>query len=183
MPLPTYVTKPVAPRVARPIDLTQDARAASFTMADWPKGGWTQKAGSFERNGGGFAIFPKPLGSVQFAIRWQGGKAPAQWLLHYVNEKNFIRCEIGDSGFQAVRVSEGKDTVVLASKRDVRPLQWYQINISIRSDAATLSLHNGTTWEPLGDVAAPGFAETKFGFLVQPGQQLLMSSFEGQSFR
>ena len=82
-----------------------------------------------------------------------------------------------------MRVSEGKDTVVLASNKDVRPLQWYQINIVIRPDVATVTLHNGTTWEPLGDVAAPGFAETKFGFLVQPGQQLLMSSFEGQAFR
>ena len=46
-------------------------------------------------------LFPKPLSYVQFTVHAQGGKTRAHWLLHYVNEKNYIECVIDDDGFQA----------------------------------------------------------------------------------
>jgi hypothetical protein len=152
-------------------------------MADWGKGVWMEKPRYSERDGGGFVLFPKPLGYVQFTVRWQGGKIPAQWLLHYVNEKDYIKCEIGDDGFRAVRVSETKNPEVLASKKGVPKSSWYDIRISIRPDGATLNLQNGKASEPLGEVVEPGFAETKFGFYVQDGQQLYLADFFGRSFR
>jgi hypothetical protein len=168
----------------RPIDLTQAAAPASYNkMADWGKGVWMEKPRYSERDGGGFVLFPKPLGYVQFTVRWQGGKIPAQWLLHYVNEKDYIKCEIGDDGFRAVRVSETKNPEVLASKKGVPKSSWYDIRISIRPDGATLNLQNGKASEPLGEVVEPGFAETKFGFYVQDGQQLYLADFFGRSFR
>jgi hypothetical protein len=60
---------------------------------------------------------------------------------------------------------------------------WYEIRISIRPDGATISLQNGPASEPLGEVAEPGFADTKFGFYVQNGQQLFLSDFFGRSLR
>jgi hypothetical protein len=168
-----------------PIDLTQAVALAppSYKMADWGNGVWMEKRDYFERDGGGFVLFPKPLGYVQFTVRWQGGKTPAQWLLRYVNEKDYIKCEIGDDGFRAVRVSETKSPEVLASKKGVPKSSWYDIRISIRPDGATISLQNGTASELLGEVAEPGFAETKFGFYVQNGQQLYLADFFGRSFR
>jgi hypothetical protein len=169
----------------RPIDLTQAVALAppSYKMADWGKGVWMEKKDYFERDGGGFVLFPKPLGYVQFTVRWQGGKTPAQWLLRYVNEKDYIKCEIGDDGFRAVRVSETKGPEVLASKKGMPKSPWYEIHIVIRSDGATLNLQNGPASELLGEVAEPGFAETRFGFYVQNGQQLYLAHFSGRSFR
>ena len=166
-----------------PIDLKQDPAPASFTVADWGKGVWTAKTSYSERNGAGFVLFPKALGFVQFAIHLQGGMNHPQWLLHYVNERNYIRCEIDDDGFQAVRISETKQPEVLTRKKGVPKQQWYAIKIVTRSDGATLSLHKDATWETLGDVSEPGFAETKFGFYVPTGQQLQLANFNGRAFR
>jgi hypothetical protein len=168
-----------------PIDLTQAAALAppSYKMADWGKGVWMEKTDYSERDGGGSVLFPKSLVYVQFTVRWQGGKTPAQWLLRYVNEKDYIKCEIGDDGFRAVRVSETKGPEVLASKKGMPKSPWYEIHIVIRSDGATLNLQNGPASELLGEVAEPGFAETRFGFYVQNGQQLYLAHFSGRSFR
>ena len=165
------------------VDLTQTAAQPSFTIADWGKGVWTATTGYFERNGGGFILFPTPLGYVQFTTHMQGGKNHAQWLLGYVNEKNYIQCEIDDDGFQVVRVSETKKSEVLATKKGVPKSTWYTIRISIRQNGATFSLQNGNESQPLADVAETGFAGNKFGFYVPSGQQLDLANFEGQSFR
>jgi hypothetical protein len=73
-----------------PIDLTQAVAPRDFTMADWDKGFWTPKNGSFEGKAGVFILFPKQLSFVQFAVRTQGVKTYAHWILHYVNEENYI---------------------------------------------------------------------------------------------
>jgi hypothetical protein len=100
-----------------------------------------------------------------------------------VNEKNYIKCEIGDDGFRAVRISEGKRPEDLAIKKGVPKADWYSIQILIRSDGATLSLQKGAAWEPLGEVSATGFAETRFGFYIPNGQQLYLAHFDGRGFR
>ena len=119
---------------------------------------------------------------MQFTIHSQGGKNRAQWFLNYVNEKNHVRCEIGDDGFQAVRVSELKGPEVLARKKGVAVSQWYTIRILARSEGATVSLLKGADWEVLGEIAASGLAATRFGFFVAEGQQLLMANFSARSF-
>ena len=168
-----------------PIDLTQAPAPprTAFTMADWGKGSGPPRMATQSRTVPGFILFRQPLSYVQFTIRWQGGKAPAQWLLHYVNEKNYIKCEIGDNGFQAVRISEAKGPEELASKKGVPKADWYSIQILIRSDGATLSLQKGAAWEPLGEVSATGLADTRFGFYIPNGQQLYLAHFDGRAFR
>ena len=167
----------------RTIDLTQAAAPPSYKMADWGNGVWMEKTGYSVRDGSGYVLFPNPLGYVQFTVCWQGGKTPAQWLLRYVSEKDYIKCEIGDDGFQAVRVSETKSPEVLASKKGLPKSPWYEIHISLRSDGATISLQTGPKSELLGEVAEPGFAGTRFGFYVQNGQHLYLANFFGRSFR
>jgi hypothetical protein len=165
-----------------PIDLTQSPAPPALKIADWGKGVWVEKSTYSERTAAGFILFPKPLSDVQFTIRLQGGKNHAQWFLNYVNDKNHVRCEINDDGFQAVRVFETKASETLVTKRGVPASQWYTIRIQARSDGASVSLLKGTDWEPLGDVKASGLSATKFGFFVPEGQQLLMANFSGRSF-
>jgi serine/threonine-protein kinase len=165
-----------------PIDLTQSPAPPPLKIADWGKGTWAEKGTYSERTAAGFILFPKPLSYVQFTIHSQGGKNYAQWLLNYVNEKNHVLCEIGDDGFQALRMSEAKGPEIVARKKGVAVSQWYTIRILARSDGATVSLLKGTDWEVLGDVAATGLAATRFGFYVPAGQQLLMANFSGRSF-
>jgi eukaryotic-like serine/threonine-protein kinase len=166
-----------------PIDLKQDPAPPSFGMADWDKGVWTPEGRIFKRTAAGFVIFKKPLSFVQFMVHAQGGKYRAHWLLHYVNEKNYIQCLINDEGiFQALRISETKAPEILAGKNGVPKSDWYTIRISARSDGATISLETDGRSEQLADVKETGFAQTRFGFNVPGGQQLFLASFDGRGF-
>jgi hypothetical protein len=165
------------------IDLTQESALPALGIADWEKGLWSKKGGAFEGKSGGFNIFPKPLSFVQFMVHAQGGKSYAHWLMHYVNEKNYIQCVIDDDGFRAERVTEGKSELLIG-KKGVQKSDWYTIRVVARSDGASISLQKGNNnWEPLADVKANGFAETKFGFNVPGGQQLYLASFDARGFR
>ena len=155
------------------------SRPATIGMADWDKGAWAPKNGSFEAKPEGFILFPKPLSFVQFSVRAQGGKNYAHWLLHYVNEKNYIQCVIDDEGFRATRFSDAKIEVI-ATRKGVAKSEWYAVRIEIRPDSATMSLLRGNAAESLGEITEPGFGQTKFGFLMSPGQQLFLSDFVGR---
>ncbi len=164
------------------IDLKQESALPAVGMMDWEKGLWTKRDKAFEGKSGGFIIFPKPLSFVQFTVHAQGGKSYAHWLLHYVNEKNYIQCVIDDDGFRAERVTDGKSER-LVSKNGVPKLDWYTIRIVTRPDGASISLEKGTNWELLGDLKVTGFAESKFGFNVPGGQQLYLAHFDAQGVR
>ena len=151
-------------------------------MADWGKGVWTQRPTSFERNGGGVVLFPKPLSFVQFTVHAQGGQSYAHWLMRYVNEKNYIQCVIDDDGFRAERVTGDKNEL-LAEKKSVPKSDWYAIQIVIGSDGARVSLQGGANEVLLGDLKSTGFAESKFGFNVPVGQQLYLARFDAQGYR
>ena len=125
-----------------PIDLTQ---AVAPRASRWRTGARVSgpERALTSKESRGFILFPKPLSYVQFTIHAQGGKTRAHWLLHYVNEKNYIQCVIDDDGFRAMRISEAKSEVI-ASKKGVPKSEWYPISIEIRSNGATLSLQKGT---------------------------------------
>ena len=169
------------------IDLTQDRMAPLLTLADWGKGVWRPDPDSHYsvRNGGGIVLFPKPLGIggyVRFTIHWDGGRSGAQWLLHYVNERTYIQCEIDDGNFQALRVSETK-TEPITRKTPVPRSQWYIVQIDASADGAVLTLRaegGGEITEALHD---PGIAGAKFGFNVPSGQRLFIFSFDGRIYR
>jgi hypothetical protein len=164
------------------IDLKQEPALPSFGITDWGKGAWTKSGDSFVRNGGGFVFFPKPVSFVQFMVHAQGGKSYAHWLMHYVNEKNYIQCIIDADGFRAERVTEGKSETV-ASKKGVAKADWYSIQILTGSGGAKVSLQRGANWEVLSEVKETGFAESTFGFNVPGGQQLYLASFDARGYR
>jgi hypothetical protein len=165
---------------ARQIDLTQAVAPRDFAITDWDKGIWKPTSTYYEGKSG-LILFPKPLSYVQFTVHAQGGKAGVHWLLHYVNEKNYIECVIDDDGFEASRISDGKSEV-MAPKKTVAKADWYSISIEIRSNGATLSLQKGASSELLLELREPGFGGTRFGFKVPSGQQLFMSGFLGRPF-
>ncbi len=164
------------------IELKQELALPTFGIADWGKGVWTSSAGAYERNGGGFILFPKPLSFVRLMVHAQGGKSHAHWLMHYVNDKNYIQCAIDDDGFRAERITDGKSEVLLI-KKGVPKANWYTIQILTRPDGVNISLQKGSAWESLGDLRVTGFAESKFGFNVPGGQQLHLAYFDARGFR
>jgi hypothetical protein len=102
-----------------------------------------------------------------------------------VNENNYIRCEIDDDGFQAVRILAGKESETLIGTKTVPSPKsdWYRIRISAGPDRAALDLQEGDQWDRLGELPERGFAETQFGFYVPRGQGLQLADFDGRPFR
>jgi len=173
-------TGPISWDTVAPIDLEQELAPPPVGIKDWENGVWTPAGSYVKRTAPGFVSFPKPLSYVLFTVNRQGGKAPIQWRLQSGNERNYIRCELGDDGFQAVRVSETNANEVLNGKKYVAKADWYTISISVQGDIAAVRLHNGTNTELLGNLPAKG-AETKFGFYIYPEQQLHLATFEGRA--
>jgi serine/threonine protein kinase len=174
-----------------PIDLAQSPAAKpsasrQLTMADWSPGSWSEANGYVSRKAAGVVLFPKPVGngSIQFTIRWEGGKGHAQWVLNYLNDKNYLSCELDDQGFQVTRFSEGKSPEILTKKKPVLKAAWYYIKIDLESDRIIHRLQKiGGAFEPLDSLPTAGLREGKFGFIIAPGQQLSLANFSAVSDR
>jgi hypothetical protein len=111
-----------------------------------------------------------------FSIRWEGGasllsRSHAQWALNYVDDKNFLLCELDDGGFQ---VGKAKRTPIAKQSS-------YTIRISIKPDGIVQELQTGLGgWKPLSTVPVTTVAGGKFGFLVPHGQTLFLANFSFQ---
>jgi hypothetical protein len=168
-----------------PIDLAQSPAAKpsaspQLTMADWSPGSWSEASGYVSRKVAGVVLLPKPVGngSIQFTIRWEGGKGHAQWVLNYLNDKNYLSCELDEQGFQVTRFSEGKNPEILTKKKPVSKAPWYYIKIDLGPDRIIHRLQKSDgTFEPLDSLPTAGSREGKFGFIIAPGQQLSLANF------
>src|SRR4029077_10613133 len=134
-----------------------------WSIKDWV--GWTAVDDYVTRSVAGPVFYPKPLGtgSVQFAIR-STGKGHAQWLLQYVNDKNYLLCDLDDRGFQVTRISDGSREIVTKTK-PVSKSDWYTIRIDVAQDRITHKLQKNGTFELL-DSFPSGLKEGRFGFLI-----------------
>ena len=171
------------------IDVTQEAAKQtdappSFTIKDWEPGIWRAVDTHFARNVRGTVLFPKSLGtgSVQFAIRSEGRKGNPQWLLHYMNDKNYLLCELDDHFFQITRVSEGNRSEPL-TKKPVSKSDWYFIRVEVEPDRIIHKLQKNGAFELLDTLPGSGLNQGRFGFIIANGQQISIANFLGTSDR
>ena len=164
------------------IDLKQEPALPPFGIADWEQGALDEERRSLRKKRRRSHSLPEAAQFRPVSVHAQGGKSYAHWLMHYVNEKNYIQCVIDDDGFRAERVTDGK-IELLASKKGVPKADWYAIQILTRSDGARVSLQRGAALELLGDLKATGFSDAKFGFNVPNGQQVYLAYFDARGFR
>src|SRR6185436_8294263 len=125
---------------ANPIlDLTQvrekpvAAAPPALTIADWGPGVWLFEQGWHQRKATGRVAFPKPLGTgiLDFSIRWVG-KGRVQWFLNYLDENNYLLCELSDSNFQIERFVQGQKPKAPLTKTLVPKRESYTIRISLK---------------------------------------------------
>lgn len=172
-----------------PEDLVRAAPAA-LTIVDWGSGIWTNEDGWYQRKLPGPIIFPKPLGTglIQFSVRWEGGarllaKGHVQWVLNYVDNKNYLLCELDDAGFQVESVTQGQKSKVMTKNIPVAKQPTYTIQIRVTQDKITQELQDGTSWKLLSTVPIGAAAKGKFGFLIPAGQTLSLANFSVQPDR
>ena len=173
-----------------PISLSQapakpGAAVPPMTMADWGQGIWSAGNRYATRKVSGVVLFPKlvGLGSIQFAIHWDGGKGGGQWVLNYLNGRSYLSCELDDQGFQVVRISEGKHEI-LTKKKPVPKAEWYTIRIELEPDRIVHRLQkDGGAFELLDSLPVASSVDGKFGFNISNKQQLSLANFSAFSAR
>lgn len=176
-----------------PIDLTQTPEtvplAPRITIDDWGSGIWTVGAGWYLRRIPGQVLLPKPFGTgvIYFSVHWDSGarkpgsgRAHVQWVLNYVDAKNYLLCELDDTGFQAEKVNAGQEPKTSAKKTPVAKQQSYTIRIRVRQDEITQDLQEGGGWKPLGTVPITAAPNGKFGFIISQGQTLFLANLSIQ---
>jgi serine/threonine-protein kinase len=170
-----------------PIDVSQDPvkqieHHPIPPIREWPSGTWSAADNYVTSTSVGSVLSPKPLGvgTVQFSIRLSA-KGRGQWVLQYINDRNYLLCELDDHSFQVTRVSDGNREIVTRNKA-VAKSDWYTIRIDVAPDRITHRLQKNGSFEPLDSFPAV-FKEGRFGFLIAGGQPVSIANFSGVSDR
>jgi len=122
--------------------------------------------------------------SIQFAIHLGANKGHAQWVLQYLNNKNYLLCDLDHEGFQVTSITEGDGAEVLTRKKAVSKRDWYQIRIELTADHIIhrLMAENGA-FDLLDNLPRSVANEGRFGFNILPTQPLSLSNFSGSADR
>lgn len=160
--------------------------SAPYEIGDWGPSIWSGENGWFLRKVAGPVLFPQTVGKgvIQFSVRWEGGsrlglgKGHVQWVLNYVDAKNYLLCELEETSFQIETVTQGQKPKSITKKISIRKQMNYTIRITLKPDGITHELMDGSNASkmraaiPIGPVAGG-----KFGFLIPGGQTLFLANF------
>jgi eukaryotic-like serine/threonine-protein kinase len=167
----------VAAGQSRKIDLSLDP--AGMDKWDDPSG-WKQENGTYIRKGGGFVLFgAKPSSGIfSFAVSLEKGKR-LQWVLNFLDEANYVRCEIDDKYFYRSVVRNGQATDEVKTPHKFQKKNLEAIQIRVASGEIVHLIKDGENWSVLDKWTAPGsnVASGKFGFYLPGKDQIAIANF------
>jgi len=180
-PPPAPKPEPVAPKAPPPV------RASSMEGFDGLDSWMKQDNGVWRHKGGGFLTYKLPSqGVFTFAIYlvkggslFRGGRV--RWVTDYVDSKNYVLSELDENSLTVRDFVNGKSTEHGKFKHtvDSKDKAW-AVQIEISSDTLIQRIQKDQQWITLDTWTKPEhkFAEGKFGFLVQGGDEIGVSDFK-----
>src|SRR5581483_808464 len=150
-------------------------------MEGWvdPKG-WNPDAGWYKRKGGGFVLY-KTKCLFQFTARRADrrffGSRRLQWVVNYVDQKNYILFQIDKEKVSWRTFSDGKpgpETKV--PHHGVVVNDAYQLQIDMRSGRVETAVYNGKDWQRV-DGGIPSLPNGRFGFFVPGNDEVWINEF------
>jgi hypothetical protein len=180
-PPPAPKPEPVAPKAPPPV------RASSMEGFDGLDSWMKQDNGVWRHKGGGFLTYKLPSqGVFTFAIYlvkggslFRGGRV--RWLTDYVDSKNYVLSELDENSLTVRDFVNGKSTEHGKFKHtvDSKDKAW-AVQIEISSDTLIQRIQKDQQWITLDTWTKPEhkFADGKFGFLVQGGDEIGVSDFK-----
>ncbi len=160
---------------------TLDLSLAPNGMSKWDDpGGWKQERDSFIRKGGDFVLYGVVPTSGTFAFSAMQTKGRLlQWVLNYVDPKNYVLFQMDDKNFYRTVIRNGEKTseLIVPDKSDNKSFRTLQIRVS--STELVHQIKHGDRWTVLDRWTQPGsdLSVGKFGFYLPGNDQVALSSF------
>lgn len=158
---------------------TLDLSLSPNGMSKWDDpSGWKHEGDSFTRKGGDFVLYGvvPTSGTLSFTATPVKGRM-VQWVLNYVDEKNYMLLQIDENNFyrSVIRNGQKSDEIIVPHKLEKKALRTLQIRVS-----ATEIVHQikqGDSWRVLDRWTQPGInlGAGKFGFYIPGSDQIAIS--------
>ncbi|HEY2844971.1 MAG TPA: PEGA domain-containing protein, partial [Bryobacteraceae bacterium] len=179
-PAPEPRPAPAAPKAVR-------AQASSMDGFENQDGWDKQDNGVWRRKGGGFVTYKAPSSGIfTFAVYlirggnvFRGGRV--RWVTDYKDPKNYVVSELDENNLTIRDVVNGKSSDHARVKHNVESKdKAWAIEIEISADKLIQRIQKDQQWITLDTWTKPehNFADGKFGFLVQGGDEIGISDFK-----
>ena len=150
-------------------------------MGDWElPAGWRNEGDWYVRKGGNFILYKTvpTSGTFTFNAALRKGKR-LQWVLNYVDEKNYELFQMDENYFYRSQVHAGQETeaVKVPFKSEKKQVHTFQIRISPTQVVHEI-LQNGK-WVVVDSWSQPGvnLAAGKFGFYIPSNDEVSLANF------
>ncbi len=163
------------------VSKTLDLSLAPNGMSKWDDpGAWKQEKDGFIHKGGDFVLYGAVPTSGTFAFSAMQTKGRLlQWVLNYVDPKNYVLFQMDDKNFYRTVIRDGEKTseLIVPDKSDNKSFRTLQIRVS--SAEIVHQIKHGDRWTVLDRWTQPGanLSLGKFGFYLPGNDQVALSSF------
>ncbi len=160
---------------------TLDLSLAPNGMSKWDApGAWKLEGDSFTRKGGGFALYGVAPATGTFAFSAMPVKGHLlQWVLNYVDSKNYILFQLDDNNFYRSVVRDGKkaDEIIVPHIGETKGFRTLRILVS--PTEIVHQIKPGNSWKVVDRWTQPGtnLSLGKFGFYLPGNDQIALTGF------
>jgi len=157
-------------------------KPVSHGMAEWETtGGWRHDGDWYVRRGGDFFLYPitPTAGDLRFTANLRRGRR-FQWVLNYVDAKNYLLFQIDKNNFVRYQVVDGKRTKLRETPHGLDPKDACQLQINLVPGKIAHQVYENGKWHPLDEWndIPESLRSGKFGFYIPGSDELAVSRFE-----
>ncbi len=157
-------------------------KPTTYGMAEWEKtGGWRHDGDWYIRRGGDFFFYPILPGSgdLRFTASLRRGRR-LQWVLNYVDPKNYLLFQIDKNNFVRYQVLGGKRTKLREIPHGLQSKDTYQLQVTLAAGKVIHQAYENSKWMPLDEWTdvPEALRSGKFGFYLPGSDELAVSHFE-----
>ncbi len=164
-------------------EIALELQPVKASPADWKAvwerpDGWNIEGDWLVRRGGNFVLsnFPAKAGSYAFTL-WRKGKS-AQWVVNYLDEKNYCLFEIDSKSLSRTVVRNGKKGLSIKVPHSYeKQTTTYTLQVSVAGNTITHKIFDGKSWVMLDELKFPGTDSNlgRFGMYVPGKDQIGLS--------
>jgi serine/threonine protein kinase len=175
-------TVPASIEAGKTREIALELQPVKASPADWKAlwerpDDWNIEGDWLVRRGGNFVLsnFPAKAGSYAFTL-WRKGKS-AQWVVNYLDEKNYCLFEIDSKSLSRTVVRNGKKGLTIKVPHSIEKQTTYTLQVSVAGNTITHKIFDGKSWVMLDELKFPGADSTvgKFGMFVPGKDQVGLS--------
>ena len=168
-------------QVASGASQSLDLALAPGGMSNWEQPeGWTQEKDYFIHRGGNFVLYKTSptSGTFSFSALLQKGHR-MQWVVHYLDEKNYLLFSMDENFFYRSVVVNGQQTETAQFPHKTEKKQFRTLQVRVRGNEVVNEIREGNAWVALDTWTQQGMdlSAGRFGFYIPGKDQVALSNF------